>query len=119
MKNGLLMALAASSFASGAANQYLYPGQAMPPSGTWFALLSAVLIFLWYRVDTGQRGYSRSIWLNLAVAALALAALPYYFFRSRGPRRGLIATGLFILAVIACGCLSTAGQYVIWYGVQS
>ena len=55
----------------------------------------------------------------MGVVALAIVALPYYFFRSRGLKRGALATLLFFLAAIGYGVFCVAGQYAVWYGLQS
>jgi hypothetical protein len=39
--------------------------------------------FLWYCRDRDARGYPRSRWLNMAMVALTMFALPYYLVRSR------------------------------------
>ena len=118
-KNLVLLGLAFVAFASGAVGQYFYPGHALPPTTLWFTLGGALLAFVWYRIDSQQIGYRRSPWLNVGVVALALVALPYYFFRTRGAKRGLLATGLFLLAAITYSLLSSAGQYAAYYGLQS
>lgn len=68
-------------------------------------LMSAGAIFAWFRADAIGRAYRRSSFLNVAVFGLAGLALPYYFIRSRGWKRGgmavlasigiLLATGVF------------------------
>ena len=78
-----------------------------------------MLIFTWYRIDSRQRSYKRSPWLNISIFALALVAFPYYLFRSRGLKRGVIATVLFFVGTLAAGTISVAGQYAVWYVLQS
>ena len=76
------------------------------------------LVFLWYRFDTDAMNYRRSPLLNVAVVALALVALPYYFFRSRGFTRGLLASAMFLLVFAAYSLLQMAGETTVsaWYG---
>ena len=57
--------------------------------------------------------------LNVGVIAVAVIALPYYFFRSRGAKGGFRALGLFIVAVVASYLLDMAGGLLIYYAVQS
>jgi hypothetical protein len=108
----------AVSLLSGAIDQYFYPGDMWPPTALAPAVLNIFLVFLWYRIDSTEIGYKRSPWLNLAVVALALVALPYYFFRSRGAKRGAIYTGLMIAVLITSGILSAVGMYATYYGLQ-
>ena len=118
-KNWVLVTLAAASLASGVIDQYFYPGQPFPPSAVGFMVVGVLLIFLWYRMDTAQIGYRRSPWLNVGAIALAVVALPYYFFRSRGALKGAVATGALVLAYIASGMLTVAGSYLAYYGLQT
>lgn len=108
-KRLVVVALAVVSLAFGMVDQWFYPGHPSPPTGVAYMLLGVFLIFLWYRMDSTQLGYRRSPWLNVGVVALAAVALPYYFFRSRGMRRGAISTLVFVLAFIASGVLYAAG----------
>jgi len=84
-----------------------------------FLGFAAFLIFAWYRLDTEERGYHRSPLLNVAVIALAILALPYYFFSSRGIKGGFVALGLFVLAFVAAGVLTVIGQYTTYYVLQN
>ena len=118
-KNWVLIALAAASLMSGAIDQYFYPGREFPPTAVAFMVVGVFLIFLWYRMDSNQIGYRRSPWLNVGVIALAIVALPYYFFRSRGAKRGAIATGLFLLVYIASSVLVMTGSLLTYHGLQS
>ena len=118
-KTLIIVLLLVASFLSGAIDQYFYPGQMWPPTALAFTVVGAFMIFLWYRIDSTEIGYKRSPWLNVAVIALAIVALPYYFFRSRGAKRGSIATGLMIAAFIASGVLSMGGMYAAYYGLQA
>ena len=118
-KNLILLALVVASFASGAADQYFYPGVNTPPSAFAFAIVGALLIFMWYRLDSDQLGFRRSPWLNVGVVGLSVLALPYYFVRSRGLKRGAVASVVFISAFLLLGFIGVAGQYAAYYGLQS
>ena len=54
--------------------------------------VTIVPIYWWYYVDKEQVAYRAGPWLNVGVIAAAVIALPIYFIRSRGWRRGCIAT---------------------------
>jgi len=85
------VAVLAVGLASGAMSQYFYPGNPLSPVHAGAAVVASALIFVWYRFDTDRRRYRRSPFLNIAIVCISLLALPYYFFRSRGFRRGLAA----------------------------
>lgn len=114
-KQLIVIALGATALLSGAAAQGFYPGNEVPPTTLWFALGGVFLLFAWYRLDAQMAGYRRSVWLDIGVIALAIVALPYYFFRSRGAKRGLAATGLFLLGALTWSLLGLLGQYAVYY----
>ncbi|KAF1714463.1 hypothetical protein CSC71_03565 [Pseudoxanthomonas sangjuensis] len=106
------------SLAAGALAQHFYPYAERSPIDIGVAILGAILIFAWYRLDAAQLGFRRRPLLNVAVIAVAILGLPYYFFRSRGFKRGLAATGLFLLAILSSGVLTILGSAAV-YGLQS
>ncbi|QRP63226.1 hypothetical protein I6J77_14050 [Rhodanobacter sp. FDAARGOS 1247] len=110
-KTVVLMLFAVSSFLSGALGQYFAPSGAQSPSDIPCMLAGVFLIFVWYRIDSEQRSYRRSVWLNISVVALAIFAMPYYFFRSRGIKGGFVASGVFLLACVASVFLTGAGHF--------
>jgi len=118
-KKLVLVLLAALSFLSGIIDQYFYPEQQFPPTAIAFTVVGIFLIFVWYRLDSDQVGYRRSPWLNVSVVALAIVALPYYFFRSRGVKRGIIYSAFTVLAFLASNALSLAGAYATYYWLQA
>lgn len=118
-KSLVLAGLALLAFASGFIGQLLYPGREIAPSEIYFMLASTLLVFLWYRIDSDQAAYPRSIWLNISVLALALVALPYYFFRSRGAKGGAIATLAFLALLVCWAVLAVVGQHAAWHGFQT
>lgn len=77
-------------------------------------LLVAVAIsylgFVWYCGDSAARGYPRSSWLSVAVAAFTLATIPYYLVRSRrdGERGRALLTYAAYLA---------AAAFAVWVGM--
>jgi len=54
-------------------------------------LLSIAPIYWWYYVDKEQRQFRAGPVLNVGVVALAIIALPVYFIRSRGWKRGSVS----------------------------
>jgi hypothetical protein len=113
-----LMALL--TFLGGATVQFFYQHHARPPALTAVVsvVISAFLIFLWYRLDTDQRSYRRTYLLNIGVVGLCLIALPYYFFSSRGVKGGFVASLLFVLAIVAQFFVSMAGRYFIYFAMR-
>jgi hypothetical protein len=103
-------------FVSGAVRQFFAPEQLISPLDIAFMLVGVFLVFLWYRFDTDAMHYRRSPLLNVAVVALAVVALPYYFFRSRGFARGLLASAMFLLVFAAYSLLQMAGEMAVSAG---
>ena len=85
LKTQVLAAFFALSFVSGA--RPLNTPSA-PTIETLLIFSMALLIFLWYRFDSDQRGYPRTPMLNFAMIMVAAIAMPYYLIRSRGPEQG-------------------------------
>jgi hypothetical protein len=72
-------------------------------------LLSLVPLFWWYHVDKAELNYRAGPFMNVGLAAAAIIALPVYFIRSRGWRRGGIA--------IAIAAAFVGGLYLVeWLG---
>ena len=118
-KTSVVLGFLALSFVAGVVGQYFYPGMDFAPTDIWLLPAFALLLFLWYRIDSEHRSYRRSPWLNVCVIAIAIIALPYYFFRSRGFKGGAIASMIMLLMFVLSGALTVAGQYVAYYGLQS
>ncbi len=57
-------------------------------------LVAIALVFWWYHVDKRGRGYAAGPLMNGGILAAAVIALPIYFVRSRGWKRGLRATAV-------------------------
>jgi hypothetical protein len=71
-------------------------------------LLSIPPIFWWYHVDKAEKGYRAGPLMNVGVIALTIVALPIYFIRSRGWRRGSVSVlkGIVVFAgVLGLGML--------------
>ena len=106
------------AFVDGVAHQLIAPGEIFAPSDLVFTVVVTLLTFVWYRFDSDDAAYPRSPFLNVAVIALAVLALPYYFFRSRGFARGSIAVGIFIGFLALYFSLQSAGEYAAYYAWQ-
>lgn len=68
------------------------------------------LCFLWYRGDSDARGFRRSRWLSVGVAACAVATIPYYLVRTRreAERRQ---------ALLAYAAYLAAAAFAVWVGM--
>jgi peptidoglycan/LPS O-acetylase OafA/YrhL len=116
-KTVVIWLIALVTFLGGATAQYFYQRHAQPSTLTAAALvvISAFLMFLWYRFDADQRSYRRSYLLSVGVVGFCLIALPYYFFRSRGAKGGFVASLLFFLAILGSFFVSMAGRYLVYF----
>src|SRR5882724_7172548 len=74
--------------------------------------LSLAPIYWWYYVDKEQRQFRAGPLLNVGVIALAIIALPVYFIRSRGWKRGGVIC-LYALGVVGVlYLLETLGEFI-------
>ena len=73
------------------------------------------LIFWWYHADKRSRGYAAGPLMNGGVIVAAIVALPIYFVRSRGWKRGGLAT---LLAVVVFGATLALGEAGEWLGTM-
>jgi len=63
-------------------------------------IVSIPLIFWWYHVDKREHDYQAGPLMNGGIVAVAIVALPIYFVRTRGWKRGAVAT-LLALGIFA------------------
>jgi hypothetical protein len=67
-------------------------------------VIAMALVFWWYHVDKRSHGYRAGPLMNGGVLAAAAIALPIYFVRSRGWKRGarttLVAVGFFLAMLL-------------------
>jgi hypothetical protein len=75
-------------------------------------LLSIPPIFWWYHVDKAQKGYRAGPLMNVGVVAVAILALPVYFIRSRGWKRGSFSIVKGIVVVAAITLLGMLGEWI-------
>ncbi|MEO6081115.1 MAG: hypothetical protein ABIQ86_15285 [Steroidobacteraceae bacterium] len=71
---------------------------------TFMAAVCVLLVFCWYRVDAGERGYRTSWGLSVGMLLVTTIALPWYLVRSRSGVQVLIAlllaTAMFVLCCL-------------------
>ncbi len=108
-----LVLMAATSFASPLAES-LANGRV--ESFSTFGLVetgvSVVLLFWWYHLDKAERDYTAGRLMNAGVLIAAALALPIYFVRSRGWRRGGIVTGRAAVFLLGCFLLGELGEWL-------
>jgi hypothetical protein len=111
--------LAITAFSNGVATEYFEPEIMFPLTDFLFMFIGVFWSFWWYYLDSEQIEFKRSMLLNIGIVAIGLLAFPYYFFRTRGFKTGLIYTSLFIVVVIAWSVLQSVGAQLVYYGMQS
>jgi len=74
--------------------------------------LSLVVLFWWYHLDKAEQGYQAGKLMNAGVLVLAVIALPVYFIRSRGWKRGTRTIALALLFLGATFVLGEAGEWL-------
>lgn len=75
--------------------------------------VAIALIYWWYHADKRSCGYSAGPLMNAGVIVAAIIALPVYFVRSRGWKRGALAT---VAALVALGITLALGEIGEWVG---
>lgn len=118
-KTLILAVFVLSSLLSGIAGQYFWPGMPLSMADYAFAVLGSFLIFAWYHTDAKQRGYRRPTWLDMGIILIAIVAMPYYLFRTRGFKGGLASTALGLLLMIGTSVLTGMGKLAIWYSLHN
>lgn len=115
----VLAFLALCALADGITRQLTAPGEMFAQSDFVFTVIGTLLIFMWYRFDSDERQYRRSPGLNVAMIAVVILALPYYFYKSRGFRKGSIAVGLMLAGAVAYGLIQHGGEVAAYHVWQS
>jgi hypothetical protein len=55
------------------------------------------VVFWWYVKDSDLYSYQRNPFLNIAIVAITVFAIPYYMIRSRGFKKALFAIFMFFV----------------------
>ncbi len=74
--------------------------------------VSIAPIYWWYYVDKNETRYRAGPLMNAGVIALAIVALPIYFVRSRGWKRGSLFTLMLAAAVGVTFLLEWLGEEI-------
>ena len=75
-------------------------------------IVSIPLIFWWYHVDKREHDYQAGPLMNGGILAVAIVALPIYFVRTRGWKRGAVATALALAVFLILLGLSELGEWI-------
>jgi RsiW-degrading membrane proteinase PrsW (M82 family) len=73
-------------------------------------VVSLVVLFWWYHMDKREWNYRAGPLMNGGVLALAIVALPVYFIRSRGWKKGATTTALGLAFLAGTLLLGEAGE---------
>lgn len=76
-------------------------------------LAALPLVFWWYHVDKREHDYQAGPLMNAGILVLAIVAFPIYFVRTRGWKRGALAT---LLALGVFAILFGLGELGEWIG---
>jgi hypothetical protein len=74
--------------------------------------ISILIVLWWYHIDKQERNYRAGPLMNAGVVALAIVALPVYFIRSRGWKKGAVATAIAIGFVAVTLVLGEVGEKI-------
>ena len=111
MKRLALAVLAAISFASPLIERMVTGRVELLSSfGLTETLLSLIVLFWWYHLDKAEHDYRAGKLMNAGVLLVAVIALPIYFIRSRGWKRGAITIGIAALFLAGTFVLSELGE---------
>jgi len=115
-KAAALIALAAISFVMPALERAMTGRVEMLSTyGLVETALSLIALFWWFHLDKAEHNYRAGKLMNAGVLILAAVALPIYFLRSRGWKRGGIAIVWAIVFLGVMFVLETAGEWLGGY----
>jgi hypothetical protein len=117
MKNApviILLLQIANAFIGGAVHQLFGPEEGLGLIDALFILIGLGLVFVWFRIDAKGLDFQPSPILNISVIGVTAIALPYYFFRTRGPLRGLLATFWFFGIAVLLNMVQMAGGFAVF-----
>ena len=103
----------ALGFADGAVGAWLYSDAPFPASTIVFMLAYAFFIFLWFRLDSDLRCYRRTPFLSTAVVGMSVVAIPYYLFRTRGFRQGVVGVLIFVSLIFGYAAMALIGRLIV------
>ena len=85
------------------------------PYGKWDlaeTFVALVLIFWWYHVDKAEHDYRAGPLMNGGMLLAVIVAMPIYFVRSRGWKRGALASAVALGVFAVLLSLGEAGEFL-------
>ena len=85
------------------------------PLGRWEigeTVLALILVFWWYHVDKAERGYRAGPLMHGGMLLVMALAMPLYLVRSRGWKRGVLASLVAIALYLFLDGLGEAGEWL-------
>jgi hypothetical protein len=70
------------------------------------------LVYWWYHADKAEHDYRAGPLMNGGIIVLAIVALPIYFVRTRGWRKGALASGAAVAFVGVTLGLEALGEWI-------
>ena len=92
---------------------FLFTHRLIQPYTTYWLVdlvIFTAAIYWWYLLDKRQRNFPAGGTQNISVIFLTVIGLPVYFIRSRGWRKGAIATIVGLLVFIGLSLLSYGSE---------
>lgn len=86
--------------------------EALSAYGLGETAASLALLLWWYHLDKAEHGYAAGRLMNAGVLVMALIALPVYFVRTRGWRRGAITIAVAVAFLLVTYLLGEAGGWL-------
>lgn len=74
--------------------------------------LSAIAIYWWYYLDKTERAFRAGTLQNMGVAVISVVGIPVYLFRSRGFKRGILASLVAFVTLVTSGAVSYLGELI-------
>ncbi len=112
-KNLALIALAVISLAMPAVERAMTGRvELLSTYGLVETALSLIALFWWFHLDKAEHDYRAGKLMNAGVLIFAAIALPIYFVRSRGWKRGGIAIAWALLFLCVMFALEEAGEWL-------
>ena len=118
-KSRAIIAFLCVGLLMGISTQYPDPFH-VPEWLEWILVLAyGFTVFWWYHADRTDGKLKHSTWLSIAMVGLPMVGLPYYLFKSRGLRAGLLSlAGAIGLTAIAVALSAGGAMAVVWIRMQ-
>ena len=113
-KTFALLAITATAIAVGTLSGLSEPSLLIAFIAQGLTLIAGALTYVWSKLDVSQRRVRTSTEFNGLVILATPVSLPFYFLRTRGLGRGLLATALFYLCMVGWVLLAEGSALLVW-----